>query len=180
LEIMLRVAVPDRPGALAALTAAVAEAGGDIHAVEVVEHGDGEALDDLVVWLTEPERLRALVERVGGLDGFRVVHAGPSRGHPADGVVRLAVGFGALLDGSMTEEHALKTLVGGLLRAAALDVLPASQAPRPGGKTLVLPFGDRVLVARREYRFTETERERAQVILRSCETANELLSALRP
>lgn len=179
MEVMLRVAVPDRPGALATLAGAIGEQGGDIQAVEVVDRMDGEALDDLVVWLDGPERMRALVDCIEALEGFRLVHAGPSRGHPGDAVTRLAVGLGALLDTSMTQEHALTTLLGGLLRAASVEVSPAASAPRAGAKTLVLPFSGRVLVARRDYRFTDTERERAQTILRTCETANGLLASLR-
>lgn len=178
MEIMLRCTVPDRPGALAALAGVIGEAHGDIQAVEVVDTGDGQALDDLVVVLSDPARLRELVERIDALEDFKVVHAGPSRGHPGDAVTRVALGLGSLLDGSMTEEHALVTLVGGLLRAASVDVLAAAEAPRAGAKTLVLPFAERVLVARRDYRFTDTERERAQTILRTCATAHALLASL--
>lgn len=172
---MLRVAVPDRPGALAQLTGAVGQAGGDIHAVEVVDTSDGEALDDLVVWLDGPEQLKALIEQLQALEGFRLIHAGPSRGHPGDAVTRLAVGLGALLDTSMTQEHALVTLLGGLLRASSAEVVPAADAPRADAKTMVLPFGDRVVVAVRDYRFTDSEQERARTILRTCETASRLL-----
>lgn len=178
MEVMLRVAVPDRPGALAALAGAISEAGGDIQAVEVVDRLEEEALDDLVVWLEQPEALRALLDGIAALEGFRVVHAGPSRGHPGDAVTRVAMGLGALLDTSMTEEHALTTLVGGLLRASSVDVVPVREAPRADGKTLVLPFGDRVLVARRDYRFTDTERDRARTVVRTCETAGGLLASL--
>lgn len=178
MEIILRCAVPDRPGALAALAGVIGDAGGDIQAVEVVDTGDGQALDDLVVVLTEPSQLAELVRRIERLEGFAVVHAGPSRGHPGDAVTRVALGLGSLLDGSMTEEHALVTLVGGLLRALSVDVLPAGEAPRADGKTLVLPFAERVLVAKRDYRFTDTERERVQSILRTCATANALLASL--
>lgn len=178
MEIILRCAVPDRPGALAALAGVIGDAGGDIQAVEVVDTADGVALDDLVVVLSEPSQLSRLVGRIEALEGFDVVHAGPSRGHPGDAVTRVALGLGSLLDGSMTEEHALVTLVGGLLRATSVDVLPAGEAPRAGAKTLVLPFAERVLVARRDYRFTDTERERVQSILRTCATANALLASL--
>lgn len=179
MELMLRVAVPDRPGALAALAGAISAAGGDIQAVEVVDRLEEEALDDLVVWLDSPEQLRGLLDGVAALEGFRVVHAGPSRGHPGDAVTRVAMGLGALLDTSMTEEHALTTLVGGLLRAASIEMVAAREAPRADGKTLVLPFGGRALVARRDYRFTDTERDRARTVVRTCETAGALLASLR-
>jgi hypothetical protein len=46
---LLRVSVPDRPGALGALASAIGEAGGDITAVDVVERGLSAAIDDVLV-----------------------------------------------------------------------------------------------------------------------------------
>jgi hypothetical protein len=46
---LLRVTVPDRPGALGALASAIGEAGGDITAVDVVERGLSAAVDDVLV-----------------------------------------------------------------------------------------------------------------------------------
>jgi hypothetical protein len=46
---LLRVSVPDRPGALGALASAIGEAGGDITAVDVVERGRSVAIDDVLV-----------------------------------------------------------------------------------------------------------------------------------
>src|SRR5665213_316265 len=46
---LLRVSVPDRPGALGALASAIGEAGGDITAVDVVERGLSAAVDDVLV-----------------------------------------------------------------------------------------------------------------------------------
>jgi hypothetical protein len=46
---LLRVSVPDRPGALGALASAIGEAGGDITAVDVVERGPSAAVDDVLV-----------------------------------------------------------------------------------------------------------------------------------
>jgi hypothetical protein len=46
---LLRVTVPDRPGALGALASAIGEAGGDITAVDVVERGPSAAVDDVLV-----------------------------------------------------------------------------------------------------------------------------------
>lgn len=166
MEIMLRCSLPDRPGALGELTGAVGRFGGDIQAVEVVETADGRALDDLVV-VVPPDGLNRLVEGIEGLDGVKLVHMGPSRGHPGDAVTRLALGFQSLLDGAMTVEHGVATLVGGLLRADAVELVPAAEAPRGDALTLVLPFDDLVLVVRREYRFTDTERARTQALLRA-------------
>jgi hypothetical protein len=50
---LLRVSVPDRPGALGALASAIGEAGGDITAVDVVERGPDAAVDDVLVETTD-------------------------------------------------------------------------------------------------------------------------------
>jgi hypothetical protein len=46
---LLRVSVPDRPGALGALATEIGKAGGDITAVDVVERGAAVAVDDILV-----------------------------------------------------------------------------------------------------------------------------------
>lgn len=167
MEVMLRCSVSDRPGALAALAGAIADAGGDIEAVEVIESGQGAALDDLVVIVEDPAQLERLLASLKALVGLAVVHAGPSRGHPGDAVTRLAVGFESLLNGAMTLENGLEALLGGLLRATSIRMLPAAEAPRESDKILVLAVDSRVVVVSRDYRFTSTERERAEAILRA-------------
>lgn len=164
---MLRCSVPDRPGALATLTAAISEAGGDIQGVEVAEVADGRALDDLVVVVDGSAGLRALVGHVGGLSDFELVHAGPSRGHPGDAVTRFAFAIESLLNGAMTVDHAMATIVGGLLRASSTRLVPAPDAPRPTDNRLILDVGGRCLVVSRDYRFTYTERERAEALVRA-------------
>lgn len=170
MEIVLRCLVTDRPGALAALAGAVGESGGDIQSVEVLERDGERALDDLVVAI-EPRRLRGLLDRLEAMHGVELVHTGPSRGDPGDAVTRLAIGFEALLVGSMHADHALTTLVGGLLRASSAAVVPAEQAPPPDRRTMVVPVDGGALVLHRDYPFTPTERERASTVARACACA---------
>ena len=166
LEVMLRCSVPDRPGALAALAGAIGHAGGDIQAVDVVEQAGDEALDDLVVVVDDAGHLSVLLERVREVPGTTLVHAGPSRGHPGDAVTRLAVGLEAVLSGAMTLENGVKTLLGGLLRASSAEIHPVDDAPAAHDRRLVLPFNGRALVLVRDYRFTDTENDRATALLR--------------
>lgn len=168
MELTLRCTVPDRPGALAALAGTIAEAGGDILSVDVVEHEDGLALDDVVVLLPGRD-VRTLLARIAAVDGVEVVHAGPSRGHPGDAATRLAIGLEAIMNGAMTLDDAVLTIVGGLLRVDGATLTPPTDAPEEGKCVLVLDFDGRALVLRREYRFTRTERERALAITRLCQ-----------
>ncbi|MEX0659203.1 MAG: ACT domain-containing protein [Egibacteraceae bacterium] len=166
MEIVLRCALPDRPGALAALAGTVSECGGDIQSIEVLEHQDGRALDDLVVAI-DRARVAGLVDRLTRAEDVELIHTGPSRGDPGDAVTRLAIGLTALLDGSMDTDHAFPTLVGGLLRAGSASLCAPDDAPRPDRRTLLVPLAERVLVLRRDYPFTPTERQRATTIGRA-------------
>lgn len=169
MEVFLRCEIPDVPGRLATLAGAIAEAGGDIQAVEVVEAGHDTVVDDL--WL-ETGDLARVVEHIEALDGVRLIHAGPSRGLPGDATARLATGIDALLSGAMSPGDALPTLIGGLLRANSAQL----QAPHdwPGTvdrRELRLEVAAGVLLLTREYRFLEGEVDRARHILLVCERA---------
>lgn len=173
---MLRCALPNRPGRLAELAGAIGEAGGDIEAVDVVESGNDIALDDLFVLVDGPEGLRAVVVRVQALEDVELIHAGPSRGHPGDAVTRAAIGLEAILSGAMTLTHGVQALLGGLLRASSATFEPADKAPPSGDCLLVLPFAGQILVLRRDYRFTDTEIDRARALLRVCREAARTLN----
>lgn len=167
MEITLRCDVPDRPGTLAAVAGAISDAGGDIVSVDVVETANGRALDDIGI-VIEPARLQALIDAVRGVEGLTMVHAGPSRGLPGDAVSRLALGLESLLNGAMALDHAVTTLMGGLLGASRAELVPVGSATPSGETVLVLDFDHQHLVVQRDYRFTDTERERAAAILRTC------------
>ena len=168
MEIILRCELPDRRGALAAVAGVIAEAGGDIEAVEVVGTFDGRALDDFVVVLGSGA-VQQLVDAIQSVADTRVVHVGPSRGHPGDAVTRLALGVQCILDGAMALDHGVEVLVGGLLRAQAIHFVHAADAPEESDTTLVVPFDGRCLVVQRDYRFTDAERDRVWSVLRVCE-----------
>lgn len=175
MEVMLRVQMPDRPGELAKVAGAVGGAGGDIQAVDVVESDGGHALDDLYVVVPEGG-LRPLIEAIETVPGVTVVHATPSRGHLGDDVGRVALALQSLLDGAMVPEHAVSSLVSGLLHASASVAPAGSKLPQSSPTLLVLPFGDGSVVVRRDYRFTQTERERLTAVLRACEEAGRVRS----
>ncbi len=74
---LLRVVVPDRPGALGAIATALGQADADIHAVDVVEHlDDGTAVDDFVVALPPGRMPDGLVSACHQVEGVRVEYVG--------------------------------------------------------------------------------------------------------
>jgi hypothetical protein len=179
MELMLRCALPDRPGELAKIANAISAVGGDIQAVDVVEHSDGRALDDLEL-LLDADRIPVLLQRLGSLEGVQVVHAGPSRGRPGDAVTRLSIGIESLLDGSSEARRGLSTLIGGMLRARSAEFVKHGDAPGHDQRALALDAGDEVLLIQRDYRFTATERDRAQALMRLALRAIDAVSAANP
>jgi len=68
---LLRLVVPDRPGILGAVATALGAAGIDIVSVDVLERGDGVAVDDVVVELPRdrlPDSLITAVQTVPGVE----------------------------------------------------------------------------------------------------------------
>lgn len=71
MSFLIRVQLPDRPGALGAVATALGNVGGDILSVDVVERGSGIAIDDLVVELPsggQPDVLITAAESVEGVE----------------------------------------------------------------------------------------------------------------
>jgi hypothetical protein len=75
---LLRVVMPDRPGALGEVASALGMAGGDIVGVEVVEHrDDGFAIDDFTLEMPPGRVADALVSACTALPGVEVEFVGP-------------------------------------------------------------------------------------------------------
>jgi hypothetical protein len=68
----MRVWLPDRPGALGAVASRIGGVKGDVTGIEILEHGGGRAVDDLVVALPDPSLVDLLVSEVGEVDGVDV------------------------------------------------------------------------------------------------------------
>src|SRR5262245_2468716 len=71
---LLRIELPDVPGSLGEVAAAIGLAGGNIEAIEIVEHRpDGTAVDDVFVELTGTVLPDMVVSAVQKLDGVHVL-----------------------------------------------------------------------------------------------------------
>ncbi len=77
---LLRLRLPDRPGALGAVATALGTVGGDILGVDVIGRSDGKATDDFVVELP-PDRLAdTLVSAAATVEGVHVESIRPYAG----------------------------------------------------------------------------------------------------
>lgn len=69
---MIRVSLPDRPGALGAVAVRVGAVRGNVVGIAIVERYEGEAIDELVVELPSPDLVGLLVEEISQVDGVHV------------------------------------------------------------------------------------------------------------
>ena len=77
---LLRLVVPDRPGALGAVATAFGEAGIDIVSLDVLERGGGVAVDDIVVHLPRGRLPDSLITAAQAVPGVAVESLRPFAG----------------------------------------------------------------------------------------------------
>jgi hypothetical protein len=71
---LLRVELPDVPGSLGRVATALGEAGGDIEAIEIVEHRpDGTAIDDVLLETAPGVMPDSVISACNKLDGVKVL-----------------------------------------------------------------------------------------------------------
>jgi hypothetical protein len=69
---VVRVWVPDRPGALGAVASRVGAVRGDLVGIDILERGAGRAIDELVVDLPDESLVPLLVDEISQVDGVDV------------------------------------------------------------------------------------------------------------
>ncbi|MCZ2806714.1 ACT domain-containing protein [Modestobacter sp. VKM Ac-2983] len=77
---LLRLVVPDRPGTLGAVATALGRAGIDIISVDVLERGNGVAVDDIVVELPADRVADSLITAATAVPGVQVESLRPFAG----------------------------------------------------------------------------------------------------
>lgn len=77
---VVRVWLPDRPGALGQVASRIGAARGDVVGIEILERGAGRAIDELVVELHDESTRELLVAEIGEVDGVDVEDIRPLTG----------------------------------------------------------------------------------------------------
>ncbi len=75
---MVRVWLPDRPGALGAVASRIGAVRGDLVGIEILEQGGGRAIDELVVELPGPDLVELMVAEIFEVDGVDVEDVRPT------------------------------------------------------------------------------------------------------
>ena len=75
---LVRVWLPDRPGALGAVASRIGAVRGDVVGIDILERGAGRAIDELVVQLPDPTLVSLLAAEISQVDGVDVEDVRPA------------------------------------------------------------------------------------------------------
>jgi hypothetical protein len=78
MQYVVRVWLPDRPGALGQVASRIGSVGGDVVGIDILERGAGRAVDELVVELADESVLGLLAREIGDVDGVDVEQVRPA------------------------------------------------------------------------------------------------------
>ena len=81
---VVRVWVPDRPGALGAVASRIGAVRGDLVGIDILERGAGRAIDELIVDLPDDGLVPLLIREVSAVDGVDVEDVRPATDWLAD------------------------------------------------------------------------------------------------
>src|SRR5205814_6398634 len=71
---VVRIWIPDRPGALGAVASRIGSVRGDLIGIDILERGAGLAIDELVIELPDNSLVPLLTAEVAEVDGVDVEH----------------------------------------------------------------------------------------------------------
>ena len=106
---VVRVWVPDRPGALGAVASRVGAVRGDLVGIDILERGAGRAIDELVVDLPDDDLVPLLIAEISQVDGVDVEDVRPAHGLPDPRLAALEAA--ALIVEELTPDGLLAALV---------------------------------------------------------------------
>ena len=117
--LVVRVWLPDRPGALGQVASRIGAVHGDVTAIDILERGAGRVIDELVVSLPDSASEELLAKEIGAVDGVSVEHIRPVDEERADAATAILEVAARVADTPSDER--LRTLVEGLLGAFDSD-----------------------------------------------------------
>ena len=106
---VVRVWMPDRPGALGQVASRIGAVRGDVVGIDILERGAGRAIDELVVQLPDEELLPLLLSEIADVDGVDVEDVRPAADSLRDPHLA-ALETAAMLVGASTVDDLLTLL----------------------------------------------------------------------
>ena len=137
---VIRVWLPDRPGALGAVATRVGAVRADVIGIDIIERGAGRAVDELVIDLPDGELVDLLLAEIGQVEGVDVENIRPLDGPPPDPAV-LALQIASEIRRADSTVDSLQAVVSGAQRLVGADWAALVD---PGGGRLVVSIGENV------------------------------------
>ncbi len=113
---VVRIWLPDRPGALGVVASHIGAVGGDLVGIDILERGAGRAIDELIVDLASAELVPGLVAQLQTVEGVDVEDVRPVKDNAVD--PRLDALDTAI---HLVEAHSVEKLVSTLATRACRD-----------------------------------------------------------
>ena len=107
---IVRVWLPDRPGALGQVASRVGAVGGDVVGIDILEREGGQAIDELVIELPDRSLIDLLTSEITDVDGVAVEDIRPAQNVVHDSRLD-ALEAAALLVSAKTRDELVKSLV---------------------------------------------------------------------
>jgi hypothetical protein len=117
--LVVRVWLPDRPGALGQVASRIGGVHGDVTAIDILERGAGRVIDELVVTLPDSTSEELLAKEINAVDGVSVEHirrVADERTDAVTAILELAARVAA-----QPEPGRLAVLTDGLIAAVDAD-----------------------------------------------------------
>jgi hypothetical protein len=114
---VVRIWIPDRPGALGAVASRIGSVRGDLVGIDILERGAGMTIDELVVQLPDESLVPLLLKEIGEVDGVAVEDIRPAAGGAVADPRLAALETAALI----VEQSSSQDVLNGLVLHAAHD-----------------------------------------------------------
>ncbi len=133
ITIVVRVWMPDRPGALGQVASRIGAVRGDVLAIEILEQGGGRAIDELTVSLPDDDLMPLLTAEIDAVDGVSVESIRVVDPDRTDASLS-ALALGAAIAESPLDER-LAVMVAGIRRFAETDWVVVMRDGEPISQT---------------------------------------------
>jgi len=110
---VVRVWLPDRPGALGAVASRIGAVHADVVGIDILERGGGRAVDELTIDIADPRHVDLLVKEIALVDGVDVEHVRPARTSFNDRAVESLEVSAAIME-AIDQTAAIEVLVTGV------------------------------------------------------------------
>jgi hypothetical protein len=103
---VVRVWLPDRPGALGQVASRVGAVGADVVGIEILERGGGSAIDEITVMLPDPALVDRLVAEIRQVEGVAVEDVRPVPADRPEGALAALAAAEAIVTAAGPERQA--------------------------------------------------------------------------